>query len=177
METKQFLEEKGIQQILSAAIILSVGFFIIWPLWNKTKETYNNLQKIKTVEEKINKNIQNLTKQKSLLKEYALEISAIPKAITPKANEDQFINIAQYASGKNKISISKIDFAYTDNEVNFDMAVEGSYPNISKFVEMLNIAPRIIHLKTLTLVKSKEDSFNGLVIASIKGKFFILPKQ
>jgi Tfp pilus assembly protein PilO len=133
--------------------------------------------KTKAIEEKLSDNIEKLNKQKKLLKEYELEIGRIPLAIPEKANEDQFIKIAQFAGGKSAITISKIDFEYAKEKVSFDMAVEGSYANILKFIEMINLAPRIIHVETVTMAKSKEESFTGLVISSIKGKFFILPKQ
>ena len=177
MNTKNYAEEKGLIQILTLITIGIIGFCIIWPLWNRTKSAYENLQKTKVIEEKLSDNIEKLNKQKKLLKEYELEIGRIPLAIPEKANEDQFIKIAQFAGGKSAITISKIDFEYAKEKVSFDMAVEGSYANILKFIEMINLAPRIIHVETVTMAKSKEESFTGLVISSIKGKFFILPKQ
>lgn len=177
MDIKIYTQEKGLKQILTVATVIVISFFIIWPLWNRTKSAYDSLQKTKDIEQKISDNIEKLNKQKNLLKEYNLEISRIPLAITEKANEDQFIKIAQFASEKNSITISKIDFAYTKQDVTFDMAVEGTYANILNFIEMLDLAPRIIHINSATMTKSKEDSFTGLVISSIKGKFFILPTK
>jgi Tfp pilus assembly protein PilO len=179
-----FKEDK-VQKITTLALTLTAlsffGLFAISPTLSTIAKLEKELSDNKYIDQQLQTKINNLSllQQKYALIQNDLPYiySSIPK--TPEA--PNIIALIQALTSENDLKIltlqtfqAEIEKTPTNPKIYssfvFSLSTEGSYSNISKFIESLNSSQRIIIPDILSI--SKKNNENPLLLLNMRGTAF-----
>ncbi|KPJ56062.1 hypothetical protein AMJ49_05815 [Parcubacteria bacterium DG_74_2] len=147
-----------------ALAFLVFVFFIIYSLLNEIKKDSQDFVVQKNSIAELQTRKENFNKLKNFYKNYQKDLEKIDNLLVDSEKPIEFIEFLEESAENSSLSINVSTSALLKPETekwnfsNYQLSLEGSFPNVLKFLEKLETAPYLIEISNLNIQKSSIES-------------------
>lgn len=158
-------KKTSIASLIFGAVALLLIFLGINPIFGQIKQASENFLNQKKELVELEAKIENLHDFKANFKLYQPNLEKIDKLFADASEPTEFIEFLESEAAISRLSIGIAPFVLKRKEGDFwatldlNLNLEGSFPNLSRFLERLESAPYLIQMPSLNIRKVSDKKY------------------